>query len=212
MSHKYRSWFVMLCLAVLVTVVGCAPSATKVEGYNIAADVSGLKLDESRAPVLFFLRPDAPSFKAYNRFIVDDVQVKYTDPKMQEISPEKVGEMQQYLRDALIRELRDGGFEVGTRTQANTMRISITISDLKAPSAAANVTAAFVPYALSVGSVTVEAVFRDAVTDRVDAVVVERSQGSRVNPSPWSTWADVTATFDRWAKGIRRAAEEAHGR
>lgn len=203
----------LVALISLTIIVGCAPVIKNVGDYEILADTSGLELDDSQKPTLVFLRPDAPTFAAYDRFIVDTVQVNYADPKMKEISPERVGEMQQYLRDAIIRELRAGGFTVGTRTEPKTLRISITISDLRAPSAAANVTAAVVPIAWSVGQVTVEAVFREAVTDRIDAVVVERSQGSRgLNPTPWSTWADVTATFDRWAKGIRQAAEEAHGR
>lgn len=203
---------VLLALITLGTAIGCAPVTKKVEGYDIMADISGLELDESQEPLLVFSRPGAPSFEAYNRFIVDEVQVFYSDPAIQEIPPEQIGEMQQYLRDAIIRELRAGGFEVGTRTQPDTMRISITISDLRAPSAAPNITAAVFPYAWRVGEVTVEAVFSDALTDRIDAVVVERTRGSRVNPSPWSTWSDVTATFDRWAKGLRQAAEEAHGR
>ncbi len=199
---------VLVALISLTIIVGCAPVIKNVGDYKIVADTSGLELDDSQKPTLVFLRPDAPTFAAYDRFIVDTVQVNYADPKMKEISPERVGEMQQYLRDAIIRELRAGGFTVGTRTEPKTLRISITISDLRAPSAAANVTAAVVPIAWSVGQVTVE-----AVTDRIDAVVVERSQGSRgLNPTPWPTWADVTATFDRWSKGIRQAAEEAHGR
>jgi hypothetical protein len=66
---------------------------------------------------------------------------------------------------------------------------------------------------LSVGEVTIEGVFLDALANRIDAVAVDRSAGSRVlNKSPWSTWADVEATFDIWAKGIREAVDEAHGK
>lgn len=213
MQLAFSIRWMLIVLISLTVIVGCAPAIKNIGDYQIVADTSGLELDETQSPTLIFLRPGAPGLEAYDRFIVDTVQVSYTDPQMKEIPTERVGEMQQYLRDAIIRELREGGFKVGTRTEPKTLRISITVSDLRAPSAAANVTAAVVPIAWSVGQVTVEAVFREAVTDRIDAVVVERSQGSRgFNPSPWSTWADVTATFDRWAKGIREAAEEAHGR
>lgn len=213
MTFAYRITSTMLMLTVLVGVAACGSAIKTIGDYEIVSDLSGLELDESKQPLVLYIRPGAPTFAAYERFIVDDVQVNYTDPAMEELSPERVGEMQQYLRNAIIRELREGGFEVGTRTEANTLRISMTISDLKAPTSATNVSAAVVPFAINVGEVTVEAVFREAVTDRIDAVVVESSRGSRtLNPSPWSTWADVTATFDRWAKGIREAAEEAHGR
>jgi plastocyanin len=137
--------------------------------------------------------------------------VIYEDPKMKELSPEQVGRMQQYLRDAMIKELRDAGYEVGTKSQAETMRLTFTISGLKAPSAIPNVTAALAPIAVSVGDVTVEWVLREALTHRIDAVAVTRARGARMlNLSPWSTWADVEKTFDVWAKGLREAVDKAH--
>ena len=213
MSLPYKASVAVVILMAMFFLSACAPTMQAVDRSDVVTDVSGLELDRSTAPVLTFKRPDAPYFDAYDRFIVDYVQVNYSDPKMKDISPEQVGEMQEYFRNAVIKELRQAGFEVGTRTEPNTMRISFTISNLKAPSAAANVTAAVVPFALSVGEVTIEAVFREAVSDRIDAVVVEHSRGSRaLNPSPWSTWSDVTDSFDRWAKGIRESVEQAHGR
>ena len=118
-----------------------------------------------------------------------------------------------YLRDAVIWELRDAGYEVGTKSQAETMRISFTISGLKAPSAIGNVSAAVAPIAVSVGDVTVEWVFREALTHRIDGVAVTRARGARMlNPSPWSTWADVEKSFDDWAKGFREAVDKAHAK
>ncbi len=143
---------------------------------------------------------------------------------MKELKPEDIGRMQQYFRDAMVKELRKAGYEVGTRSQARTLRISLTISGLKAPSGggAANIAlmaagmAMRLPLGLvaaSVGEVTVEGVFREALTNRIDAVVVDRSQGSRVlKKKPWSTWADVQATFDTWAKGFRESVDKARGR
>ena len=213
MNIAHRIRLPILLLTVLATAIGCAQTSVSVQNYDILTDVTGLELDKSTTPVLTFRRAGAPYLDAYNRFIVDYVQVNYNDSRMNDIPPEQVGEMQNYLRDAVINELRAGGFEVGTRTEPNTLRISFTISNLRAPSAAANVTAAVVPFALSVGEVTIEAVFREAVSDRIDAVVVEQSRGSRaLNPTPWSTWSDVTDAFDRWAKGIRESVEQAHGR
>jgi len=101
------------------------------------------------------------------------------------------------------------------------MRISATISNLKAQSGIANLGASAVGavvgvpsiFAVSVGGVTVEAVFRDALTNRIDAVVVDRSQGSRMlKANRWSTWADAKGSFDQWAKGVRESIDKAHGR
>jgi hypothetical protein len=211
MNDVYKVSSITLMLMVLVVLSACAPKGIPVQGYTPTVNISELELDKSQSPHIVYKRPGAAYFDQYNRFIIDPVKIIYTDPKMKELSPEQVGRMQQYLRDAMIKELRDAGYEVGTRSQAETMRISFTISGLKAPTAISNVTAAVVPFSVSVGEVTVEWVFQEALTHRIDAVAVTRSRGARtLNPSPWSTWADVEKTFDNWAKGLRESIDEAH--
>ncbi|MGI9301120.1 MAG: DUF3313 family protein [Gammaproteobacteria bacterium] len=213
----------LLILTALVALTACGPKSQTIKDYTAIADISGLELDESEAPTLVYKRPGAPTLAAYDRFIIDPVQLSYSDPEMEELDPEQVGRMQQYFRDAMIRELREGGYEVGTRSQAGTMRISLTVSNLKAPKGggAANVaamaagTVVGLPmiFSISVGEVTVEGVFRESLTSRIDAIVVDRSVGSRaLNAKPWSTWADVEAAFDQWAKGVREGVDKAHGR
>lgn len=133
MPHIEKAGSILL-LITLVTVAACAPKGKKIQDYAINANISGLKLDKSQAPTLLYTRPEAPSLAAYNRFIIDPVQVIYTDPQMKELKPEQVGEMQAYFRDDMIKEFRDGGYEVGTRSQSGTLRISLTISGLKASS------------------------------------------------------------------------------
>ncbi len=219
----YRINFSLMMLSILTTLTACAPTSKAVIDHSITGNTSGLVLDKSQAPTLVYKRPDVPSLAAYNRFIIDPVQVNYTDPEMKELDPDQVGKMQDYFRDAMIEELTEAGYEVGTRSQANTMRISLTISNLKAwdYGGAANLAAIAagaavglpMVFAVSVGEVTVEGVFREALTNRIDAVVVDRSKGSRVfNAKPWSTWADVEGTFDIWAEGVREAIDKAHGR
>jgi hypothetical protein len=211
-------------LAGLVALTGCAPKSRKVAvDYTPMASIEGLELDESEGPALIWVRPGAASFASYDRFIIDPARIDYRDPNMAELSPEDMAKLQERFHDALVKQLRDGGYEVGTKSLPGTMRISFTISGLKAPRAggAINVAAMAagtvvglpVIFVLSVGEVTIEGVFRDAVTNRIDAVAVDRTAGSRVlNKSPWSTWSDVNETFDIWAKGIREAVDEAHGR
>ena len=211
MKNVHKVSPITLMLMVLVLISACGPKNIPVQGYAPTADISELEHDKSQGPHIAYIRPGAPGFGDYNRFIIDPVTVIYSDPKMKELSPEQVGRMQQYLRDAMIKELRDAGYEVGTKSQAETMRISFTISGLKAPSAIGNVTAAVAPIAVSVGDVTVEWVFREALTHRIDAVAVTRARGARMlNPTPWSTWADVEKTFDIWAKGLRETIDKAH--
>jgi len=214
MNDIYKISLIILMLTVLAALTACGPkSLTVKEDHAFSVDISGLELDKSEAPGIVYIRPGAPELGAYDRFIIDPVRIVYDDPRMKELSPEQVGRMMQYLRDSVINELRDAGYEVGTRSQAGTMRISFTISGLKAPTALPNVTAALAPFAVSVGEVTVEGIFREAVTDRIDAVAVNRARGARVlNPRPWTTWGDVESALNIWAKGIREAVDKANGR
>ncbi|MGI9257518.1 MAG: DUF3313 family protein [Gammaproteobacteria bacterium] len=206
-----RICILALTLMSVIGVSGCATKGLPVEGNVTSVDISGFERDDSDAPTVVYRRPGAPGLGEFNRFIIDPVQVRYDDPKMQELSPDQIARMQQYLLEAMIKELEDGGYQIGTRSEAGKLRVSFTLTGLKAPTALPNVTAALAPIAVSVGEASVEAVFRDGLTDRVEAVALTRARGSRwLNPSPWSTWADVQKFFDGWAKGFRESVDEAH--
>ena len=212
-----------LVLLAGLTIGACAPKSADVDSSVVTADVSGLVLDESQAPTLVYKRPGVPTLADYDRFVIDPVRVDYSAPDIEEFAPKDLAQLQQYFQNALIQELEEGGYEVGTSSEAGTLRVSLTILGLEASSAggAANVgaiaagAALGVPgvIAISVGEVTVEGIFREALTNRIDAVVVDRTQGSRIfNNKPWSTWADVEGAAYKWAEGIRAALDEAHGR
>ncbi|AEF05675.1 DUF3313 family protein [Alteromonas naphthalenivorans] len=210
MFLNYRAT-ILPAIFCLIFISACAPTSRVVKDHSYAADLTGLELDESYSPTLVYVRPSTSKFEAYNRFIVDPVRVNYDDPNMEELDTATLAKMQAYFRDSLIQSLREGGYEVGTRSEPNTLRISLHISGLKAPNAAANVTNAMVPFSISVGEVTVEAHFREAMSDRLDIVAVANTQGSRfVNATPWSTWADIESTFDQWVEGIRKEIDKAH--
>ena len=202
------------CILSLATVLAACGTTTKsIEGYGAIASLDGLVQDTNALPTLVYTRKGAPGLGQYSRFIVDPVRVSYSDPEMRELDPDQLNEMQRRLQGAIIAELVSGGYEVGTRSGPNTMRISMTIANLKAPTAALNVARAFVPFSMSVGEVTIEAVFRNTQYNRIDAVVVNRAQGNRVfSTKPWNTWADAEASFKEWAVGIRKEVDKAHGK
>ncbi|MGH1479197.1 MAG: DUF3313 family protein, partial [Geminicoccales bacterium] len=154
-----------LALTVALALAACAPKSASVDSSVVTADVSGLVLDESQAPTLVYKRPGVPTLADYDRFIVDPVRVDYSASDIEEFAPEDLAQLQQYFQNALIQELQDGGYEVGTGSEAGTLRISLSILGLEASSAggAANVgaiaagAALGVPgvIAISVGKVTV---------------------------------------------------------
>ena len=120
---------IVAMLAGLVALTGCAPKSRKVAvDYTPMASIEGLELDESQGPALIWVRPGAASFASYDRFIIDPARIDYRDPNMAELSPEDVAKLQERFQDALVKQLRDGGYEVGTKSLAGTMRISFTIS------------------------------------------------------------------------------------
>ncbi len=225
MPWNLASFFAGTLTIVLFTLSACGPVGRTVpDTYSTLTDTTGLTVDMSQAPTVMYKRPGAPTLADYTRFIVDPIRVNYDDPDMQELDPEQIDEMQRYFHGTMIRELREAGYDVGTRTEPDTLRMTFTVSGLKAwtGGGAANVAAMAggmavgIPvgvFSISVGEVTVECVFQNAVENRVDAVVVSHTGGSRMfKAKPWSTWADVEGAFDRWAEGIREAIDKAHGR
>jgi len=192
-------------LAGLLALAACAPAGKPADQSMFTTDLTGLELRANALPTIVYVRPDAPPLSEFNRFIVDTAQVNYTDPGIEELTPEQVGWLQEAFHSKMVNELTRAGYEVGTRAEAGTLRISFVISGLKAPGSA-------VPYGIGVGEVTIEAIFRDAVSHRINVVVLRRTQGSPVfNPSLWSTFADVDMSFDLWTRGIRETIDTAHG-
>ena len=212
MKATYSTNTIALVLTTLLVASGCATKDIPVvEGYAPTVDIAGLVRDDSEAPTIIFRRPGAPELSEFRRFIIDPVEIYYDDPDLQELSAENVASLQQSFLEAMTRELTDAGFEVGTKSDAGTLRVSFALSGLQAPSAGPNVATLVFPYAIRVGEVTVEAVFRDSLTNQVEGVAITRARGSRwFNASPWSTWADVRKFFDGWAEGFRTSVEEAH--
>jgi len=193
----------------LLFLAACGSTSRDVTGYTPVSDLSGLVEQNSIAPTQLFVRPDAPELSSYQSFIVDPIAVRYDDPSQREISGEDLARMQDYFRGRVVRELQASGKTVTTRADSATARISFTLSGISAPNAAANATNILIPVSPSVGEVTIEAAFSDSLTDRVDAVVVDRSRGSTfLNATPWSTWADIENAFDVWAVGIGSAVRQ----
>ena len=213
--------FVYSILVIAIT-SACSPGSKTIENYNITTDLTGLTLDKSADPILLYKRDNAPNLSNYNKFIIDPIVVNYNKGMAQKIRDEDINRVQEYFSRKMTDELTKGGYQVVTKPQRQTMRISLVVSNIKAGGGgSANIAvmassaAIGLPgvLAVNVGEVTVEAGFRESITNRIDAVVVERSAGSRFFKSkPWSTWADVEGTFDNWAEGIREALDKAHGR
>ena len=199
----------ILVIVVVTVLSACVSVDKKVENHLLKTDITDLELDKSAEPTVLYRRKNAPDISTYNRFIIDPVTIDYRDPDMKKINPEDLARMQKYFQERVQEKLKEAGHMITDQPGADTMRISFILSGIKAPSAAANVVGVLLPIAVSVGEVTVEAAFRESESNRVDAVAIDSARGNRVlNPTPWSTWADVKSIFNDWAEGIVEAVNK----
>lgn len=211
---KRNKIITLTSITLMLFLNGCAQVGQEISTSEISTNISGLVLDESKKPTLVYIRPEAPTLADYTKFIIDPILIDYSDPNINDISSEEMVQMQQYFSQVMSKELVDAGYQVVTRSAPNTLRVTFKISDLKAPTAATNVSMLLVPgLSTSVGEVTIEAVFREALSNQVNAVVMESSRGSYMfNANPLTTTSDIEAAFDNWATGFTSAVNKAHGK
>ena len=181
------------------------------EDYKFVNDVSGLVRAPDEEGIVIYDR-EGVDFATYNKFIIDPVKVVYNNEEMRNLDQEKLKEIQDYFVEAITRELKEGGYEVVEKPSEGTMQIQIAIVDLNVPSAAYNAVQIIgSPVSVTVGSITIEAAFRDASSKRVESVVVARRSGSHLSGTPWSNWADVKDSVDAWAEELRESMDAARG-
>lgn len=214
---------IIFLLPLIIILSACGPTGKHLELPASYVPTEGLVSDDTDYPTIIFRRPKAPTLAEYHTFIIDPVVVDYNDPDIKEIDPEDINKLSQYFQQALRRELEASNYKVTTRSGPETLRMTFVIKNIKASPIGGTMNVAVIAagaligvpgiVSVSTGEITVEAIFREASTNRIDAVVITRSAGSQIFKSkPWSTWADVEGSLDLWAEGIREAVDEAHER
>lgn len=206
MSLIRRSALSVVAGLLALAVAGCETTTkqeVKAEDYKFVNDVSGLKRMPDEEGVIVYDR-EGVDFAAYDKFIMDPVKVVYTNEEMRNLDQEKLKEIQEYFVTSFTKKLEEGGYEVVKTPSEGTMQIQIAIVDLQVPSAAYNaVQIVGSPVAVTVGSITIEAAFRDASTKRLESVAVAQRRGDRLSGTPWSNWSDVQDSVDAWAEEFR---------
>lgn len=216
-----RIIFLLILMVILLS--ACGPTGKVVQIPIDHVQTAELIPDDKDTPSIVFRRPNVPTLASYHKFIIDPILIDYNDSDIQEIDAEDLDKLSTYFQQALRRELQASKYKVTTQPGPDTLRMTFVIKDIKASPAggainvAAMATGALVGVpcivAISTGEITVKGIFRESTTNRIDAVVITRSAGSRFFKSkPWSTWADVEGALDLWAEGIREAVDKAHGR
>ncbi|WP_298444076.1 DUF3313 family protein [uncultured Ferrimonas sp.] len=194
----------MIAAAALV-LSGCSARNVAVSPSAVPASIQGLKADNSQLPRRIYRRAGSPALSQYQRFHLASIKVR--DPR---VAPALQAKVAQQLRQSLTHALTEHGFQLVGSNSANALALDVVLSDIKTPSAAANITAILAPVVLSVGEVTMTVEFRDSNSQQLNGVVVERLQGSYgLNDSPWSTEADVLNGLHNWANGFAQAVADA---
>lgn len=197
----------------LFTIVLLSCSSQSTRELVLSEDLAELEQDNSALPALVYIRPGAPDLASYSSFIIDPITVRRTNSDDKLLTEEDFVYAQHYLKKAMVDELQASGYQIVEEPTNETLRISLAISDLKAPISVSSKFATMLGSHFELGGVTISAAFSDPETGRIDAVVMVRSRGeSMLQDKPWSNMADIEAAFDHWALGLRGAIDKAHGK
>lgn len=160
----------------------------------------------------------------YDEFLVEPVLVYLLpDSRGGSIDPAELQALATDLRDAVVEQLEDGGYEVVEEPGPGVLRIRAALTDVVPVNAAANVGTkvagaavgvGFLTPRLDLGQASIEAEMLDGETGQRVAAYVASSRGKRYsNPIQGAKrWGDVKAAFRDWAELLRRRIDDAHGR
>lgn len=203
MSLRKNIKLLSLSMLTALLLTACSTKDKPVQSHVFHSNTYGLKLKQE-SPAIVFVRPNAKPLSSYKYFMIDPIKVDYNDPTVKKLSPQKIKKLQNYFYNSITNHLKEANYKIVKKVQPNTMEISFVLSGIKAPEQTTpKLISAILPIAIKVGEVKIEASFKNTNTNQLDAIVINRSQGSKIlNNSPWSTWADIENSFDRWAEGL----------
>ncbi|WP_289029567.1 DUF3313 family protein [uncultured Paraglaciecola sp.] len=198
-------------LAIFLTVLFMFGCTSQHKQLNLTEDLKDFVQDKSKLPVLVYTRPGAAELKTYHSFMVDPINVYRTEKEEGLISDNDINRLKYQFQQKMTNELKKAGLPVVDIAQADTLKISIALSDLRAPVSLSSETATAIGKHFELGGVTIFAAFSHAKTESVVAVVMERSRGkSMLMDNHTSSFSDIEAAMDSWAKNVSLAVVEAH--
>jgi hypothetical protein len=199
-------------LSVLVT--ACSTPPQPFDEQMVQASLVGLEQVQDSTDILLYVRPEAPTLKDYGQFIVEPVMVTYTDRSMMGLAHQDVARIKQYLQEVVIAELETHGYGVVTEPAPNVLVVQLRLIGLAQGSPLLGAVLGAGNVGVDIGSVTVEADCHHSLSNRLDAVVVARRQGSgtEARGASLNKWRDVEAALDEWAEEFRMTLDKAHGK
>ncbi len=186
----------------------CSSAPPPLKKPVVLADTTGLSLEQESADLLLYRRPGVAKLNHYTAFIIEPVEVVYTSRGMMAVSQDEITEIKRYFQRAVISELREHGYQVVHKPAERVLRVQLKLTGLDPGRPLLNLTGT------TASAVTMEAEFRESLSDRLDAVVVSRRLGN-TQGSEAATLGKVESVepaLDAWAVKFRRAVDRAQGR
>jgi len=200
MTNVCRRFVVLtspLLLAAMPVLTGCA-STPKPTGF--ISDYAKLEKVETG-----WMRYVSPKLAQYSTYMVDPVQVR-VDREV--LDPQKRAEVARYMRDALTRVLKNGGYKLSTDPAVGTARVRVAITDIQESKWYLNIHPATKLTGAGRAGASMEAEVIDSVTGEQLAAAIRAGKGKQFELNPFSNIDDVKNVIDKWAEGAAERLKE----
>ncbi len=203
--------------AALLIGSGCAltQQTREVEPSGFLQDYSALSPGKGGQALLLYIDPDA-DFAGYERVLIDPVTVWLEgDSGLAEIPREEAQQLADYLHTALRGQL-EPSFTIAEGPGLGTLRIRTAITEAQRSRVPLDIVSTVLPPArlLStakmlatgthafVGRAGIEVEILDSVSGHRLIAAIDRRAGGKALRGSTSSWSDVEAAYDYWARLI----------
>lgn len=207
-----RYYKAILIIGLVLLLSACSSRSRNMTTHKTANDTNSLvKVQTKDNTVLVYKRP---GFKLgeYSKFSLAKVRTIITKETPTPLPPEDKLELEEYFREAMKRELTEGGYEVVETSSADVLGLEFTFTDVDSGNPYLNVLQFYGPgIALDVGGITIETKFFDTMNYKTLGIAVIGADGARKfsHSSVMGKWGDVKRVFDDWAAGFKIRLDQA---
>lgn len=208
-NMKTNKLICVICLIILVA--SCSPISRQINRDLVLGNINGMeKVEVDDKYTLVFKRSEF-ELASYSKFNIAQVRTIVSNKYPDSISAEDKLELEEYLREAMKRELTEGGYDVVETAGPDVLGIRFTLTDVDSGNPYLNVIQFYGPgLSIDVGGISIETEFFNTMNSQAQAIVVIGADGARKFSisSVLGKWGDVKKIFDDWAVGFRRHIDQ----
>ncbi len=195
-------------VSLALSIVACGPVSRTITEDKVLGNTDGMvRLDTKDKYTLVYKRNDF-LITDYSKFKISPVRtiIIKGDESSSGITAEEKLKFEEYLRNAVRRELTEGGYSVVKTSGPDVLGIQFTLTNIDSGNPYLNLLQFYGPgISLDVGGVSIETEFFDTTNYKPLAIAVIGADGARKFSveSVDGYWGDVEKIFDDWAAGFR---------